>query len=112
MGSLRYRTLKDTGAGHHHACPLPLFLPQERREKGGGGDRRTGGKDKKRKLREVAERFNNIKTEEVLPCYSFIIGLQGRSNERLLIAHCSSTRILVHRCNPSPFKRALGQMRR
>lgn len=72
---------------------------------------RTGGKDKKGKHTEVLERFNNIKSEEVLPRYSFIIGLQGRSNERLLIARCSSTRPLVHLCNLSPFKKALRQMR-
>lgn len=32
MGRLCYRTLKDTRAGHHHACPL-YTLPQGEREK-------------------------------------------------------------------------------
>lgn len=61
-------------------------------------------KTKKRRLRERAERFNNRMIVEVLPFYSFVIGLQGQSNERLLIAHSSSTRILVHLYNQSPFK--------
>ena len=105
MGGLCYRTLKDTSAGHHHAGPLYPLL-QSRREK--DGERKDGrkmkAKKKKKKLRERPERFNNRETEEVLPCYSFIIGLQGRSNERLLIAHSSSTKILVHLYNQSPFK--------
>lgn len=70
---------------------------------------RTGGKDKKGKHTEVPERFNNIKSEEVLPRYRFIIGLQGRSNERLQFHFY---RLLVHLCNLSPFKKALRQMRR
>lgn len=52
MGRLRYRTLKDTGAGHHHACPLPLVLPQERREK----DRDGGEKDRRERQKEKTER--------------------------------------------------------
>lgn len=64
-------------------------------ERGGRGREGTGGRDKKGQHTEVPERFNNIKSEEVLPRYSFIIGLQGRSNERLLIARRTFTRLLV-----------------
>lgn len=77
------------------------------REKRGRGKWRQ-----KDKLRDGVERFNNRKTKEVLPCYSFIIGLQGRSNEKLLIAHNSHTILLVHLHRWAQFKRALGQMKR
>lgn len=41
MGRLCYRTLKDTRAGHHHACPLYSVCRRERereteRERTGG----------------------------------------------------------------------------
>lgn len=117
MGRLCYRTLKDTRAGHHHACPLYSLLLQgekerDRKTEGGWGGDEEKWQRQKEEPRERAERFNNRVNEEVLPYYSFIIGLQGRSNERLLIARCSCTRILSHLYSQNPFKSVLGQMKR
>lgn len=39
MGRLCYRTLKDTRAGHHHACPL-YSLPQGESEGEREGERK------------------------------------------------------------------------
>lgn len=55
MGKLCYPTLKDTRAGHHHACPL-YFLPQEGRQKDGSGKgQERNDRDKKKTEREARE---------------------------------------------------------